>query len=528
MSLHPFLFNQRLILALFCTLFTLSACTNNESSLALKGPVSLQSSLVATVDGAPITAFMVERESRFGIDKKVNPSQILTWKIYEHTIASSQRAKGLTSNKQFLDASKAFLHEALVEEVFTQEVSQKVEVTDNEIKAEIAKRNVRFAFRFFPLEDEQDGLKKREIWLNHSYDSLISSVKISTNEVAALSQQWQSPLINAYDIDPDLLMHLQNLPIGEPSLPLLYQGKWMLFEVTDIRRTPVGDWDYNDQWESAKKVVWNTKAITQATSFVDSLMKPLQVRTHRAVFEKLATTLYPVLKAQTPVRSLAYLIQHDAYYREALQPLSVEQKQVLSSWDGGEITVFDFLTEWVPGLYPLRFDSQESFNAALSDAIALVVRDKKLLEKARLNPSIKNDSLLAEIRLREDKWLFQQYKNEQLASIIADPSSLKKWYENQTQKRGLQAKDFTELDEVARLRLAQRRLAIQLEEQALVLRNTTSIVHYEDQWKALENRLSKDAASVDNYPNKTVQIFKNYANRPAWPAIDTIWLQLPS
>jgi|GEM_PF-7104635 hypothetical protein len=516
-----------LILTIFFVGILFSSCENTNTK-NVQASKNTGSTVIAKVEDAAITQFMVERELRFGIDKKVDPNQLLTWKIYEHTLANSLRAKGYDKENAFLDAAKAFRHEALVEEVFQQEVSDKVRVTDEEIKNEIAKRNVKFAFRFFPLQNEKDGFGKRELWLKTSYDSLLKSNYISTNEIAALSQNWQSPLIDAYEIDAELLKELQNLLIGEPSQPINYQGQWVLFEVTDIRRKPIGDWELKEQCESAHKVVWNTKAMLSATNYVDSLMSPLEVRTHRAVFELLSEQLYPVLKEQTPVRSLAFLMKYDAFYQERLQSLTPQKNQILSSWKDGNLSINAFLEDWIPGLYPLRFESKLSFKTALSDAIALLIRDKKLLTLAANKSDIQSDSLLAELRLREDKWLFEQYKNRQLKQILADTLFLIEWYDAEIAKRGLNALPFTTLEEQAKNRLVQRLLAKKLQTEAVKLSHETAITKYPEAWSALTTKIQQQNAKHIDTDFKTAQLFKNYANRPAWPSIDPIWLQLPS
>lgn len=523
-TLFPVCFKSRLVL-LF--LIILAACSEqeNSASISLK---SYNNSRIAVIGDSPITDFMIERELKFGIEKKVEPKQLFNWKIYEHTIAQSLRSQGFDQEAAFLDASKAFKHEAYVEEVFQINVTNKIVVTKEEIQTEVAKRNVKFAFRFIPVENEQDGVAKRNIWLNTSYDSLVKISYSKNQEIAALSQQWQSPLVEAYDIDASLLTQLQNLEIGVPSQPILYNGKWMLFEVTDIRRKPIGDWENDELRFSAEKVVWNKKAIDNASTFVDSLMKPLAVRTNASVLKQLSSILYPLFKTNTPIRSLAYLMQYDAFYKEQLSPLKIEQNQVLSSWKGGKLTVYDFLVEWVPGVYPLRFDSKESFDSALSDAIALLIRDKKLIKLASKNKSFLSDSLSAELRLKEDKWLFQQHKNKRLNQLLADSTNLAQWYDKQSEKRGLNAISFDQLNWEAKNKLAYRMLAEELKKEADSLAQHIEIIKFDEAWAQLERSLIKEAENERNTKFKTVQLFKNYANRPAWPAIDAIWLQLPS
>lgn len=482
--------------------------------------------ILANVEGAKITEFMLQRETQFGVDKAVDPKQILQWKINEHLIANFVRKAGKTQSAEFIEAAKAFKHEALVEEVFMQKVSNQLVVSDEEIKAEIQKRYVSFAFRFYPVKNQKDGLKKQQIWKEHGYDSLLKTYKIPDQEVATTSSRWQSPLVEAYDIDAELLAIIQELPIGSPSAPVLYNGQWMLFEVTDIRRKPIGDWEYNDQWESAKKVVWNRKALAEGTSFVGETMQPLEVKTNRKLFQELADALYPLMLKERPIRSLSYQSQNNDEYKKGLNPLLQNGESVLSSWKGGELRVGDFLSDWTPGLYPLRFSNKDEFSAALNEAVALLIRDKVLLKMVDKGLEIPSDSLQNEIRLREDKWLFQHEKNARMARILSDTASLAKWYAAKTEARGINAKDFHKIGKEAKLRLAQRFVAEEVANLADSLKNESSSVVYEDNLQQFMSKFTEANKLINQ--NKTVHLFKNYANRPAWPSIDPIWFSLPS
>ncbi|MDV7398681.1 hypothetical protein RZS08_45165, partial [Arthrospira platensis SPKY1] len=135
--------------------------------------------------------------------------------------------------------------------MFKRDVLDAVEVSNEEIRAEVNRMFVKFAFRFIPLLDPSQAPMLLERWQSEGYEAALELVKTEQPEIATLSSQWQSPLVEAYDIDEALLEVLQDLPIGQPSSPILVDGQWVLFEVTDIRRTPIGDWEYAQKGETA-------------------------------------------------------------------------------------------------------------------------------------------------------------------------------------------------------------------------------------------------------------------------------------
>lgn len=482
--------------------------------------------VVAEIQDIRIPPFILEREVLFGLNTPTAVQQVLDWKINEHLIALELRKQGRHQQADFIDAQQAFQHEARIEHHFEQNVNAHVEVSDEEIRTEIQKRFVTFAFRFIPLNSQEEALSIRTQWEQQGYDKALQSL-VQQHEITALSERWQSPLMEAYDIDAGLLEILQELEIQQPSQPVFYNGQWLLFEVTDIRRQPIGEWDYEDQWESAKKVVWNRKALQRAQEYVSTAMQPLQVRTDKKALNALNKLLYPLFKNQSSTRSVAYLIdtspENLTFSRsdyEAIAPL------LLARWNGGTLSIADFIDRFIPGLYPIRANSQEQFLAALADAVALVVRDEVFFAKEETKAWQRSDSLQQEIRLREDKWLFQHYKNEKLAHAQTDTVSLVAYYEEQAERLGQSLIPFDQLPAEARTRLLRKKVQRDLWSLADSLKAIYAPSINQDQLQQLTQKL-KPALETKHF--KQVHIFKNYANRPAWPSVDPIWtLRQPS
>lgn len=498
----------------FLGVFLILSCSKSRPEITV----------IAQVDGAVITPFMLEREVFFGVNRENKPEQILQWKLNEHLIASELRRRGYEQRLDFKDAQKAFLKGSLVEEHFHQTVSSNVVATDQEIREEIQKRYVKFAFRFMPFESQEKALQYREIWKEEGYESSLKMYATQA-ELTMLSNRWQSPLIEAYDIDSALLSLIQNLSINEPSQPVLYQKQWVVFEVTDIRRQPIGELDYEQEWESAKKVVWNRKAMQAAESYVSSTMQPLDVRTDRKSLKALSDWLFPLFKDASPVRSIEYLVQtkDTVISDEAISAYKKIKNEVLVRWKGGTLTIADFLHTFVPGLYPIRAHSKESFSAQLSDAVALVVRDLVFLEKTP-KKELLTDSLKAETHLREDKWLFQTYKNELQKQLVSDSSAVQKYYQRASQELNQTLIPLEQLNKAKKTQLLRKITA----EKLLVMADSLRRVHPPSiNTKIVDAEVNRINEKLKSQGFKNVQIFKNYANQPAWPSIDPIWALVP-
>ena len=339
----------------------------------------------------------------------------LQFLIYESLLAQEAAKQRLDTLPAIQHAMQTLREELLIERVFEENVLADIEVSQEEIEAEINKDAVSFQFRLLPAGTEAEAQKLREVMLASSFEEVMQAQLEAIPELRLVEGELTSPYVSAEELEPEILDIIKNLPLGEPSQPQYYRGAWYLFEVMDIRRKRLAPEDYQQKAPSYRKIIYNRKAMEGGTVFVAQLMEPLQVTTKRAGFEVLNEALYAWYSDTSPERNLLYYIDEQgletAYSRLLVdhfdEPLVVYRD---ADWD-----IEDFLQHFTPGRYVLRADDPATFKARLADVVALLVRDAVLLEMADRENLQDDENFRRTSNLWKNKWLFQEYRNVLLA-----------------------------------------------------------------------------------------------------------------
>jgi hypothetical protein len=436
--------------------------------------------------------------------------------LLEKAMARKARALNLDTLAAVRHAAHTFREELLIEEVFQTRVLDAIGITEEEIRAEINKGAVRFQFRFLPAAGEQDARQLYNAVRERGYEAVLAERTAEIPELQAMSDQLTSPLVDAETADPALLAILQNLPLNTPSEPVMYQGNWYVMEVVDIRRERIAETDYAAKAPSARKVIYNRKAMEQGAAFVAETMEPLGVATKRAGLELLFMGLWDWYSDTTPERNLLYYLEEERLDTPYARALVASFDEPLVSYQGITWTIRDFLVHFTPGRYILRADDLRAFKARLSDLVALVVRDAVLLDIAAADGLERSPAFQRIFQRWEEKWLFQEYARLLDAERAPDEASLRAYYEAGTHALP-NAIPFDSLTSDLRGRLVSRRAS---EEQR---RFADSLLALERVWidYAMLDTLSVYVSPAN--PTMTVNLLKSNSNKPAFPVVDPNW-----
>ncbi len=365
--------------------------------------------VVITVDDYLMNYEFGHGHLRTGAQPKQTYLQFL---IKEALLAQEARRLELDTLPVVRHAMHTLREELLIERVFEEEVLAGIAVTEDEIRAEINKDAVNFQFRLLPVDTEARGQQLRAQMLQSSFAEVMEAQLEAIPELRTVEGQLTSPYVGAEDLDAEIMQIIQDLPLQTPSEPVLYRGAWYLFEVTDIRRKRLAEEDYTLKAPSYEKIIFNRKAMDEGARFVDALMSPLDVRTHREGFELLNEALFAWYTVEPPERNLnTYADRSRAYIAQ----LDAAREIPLVAFDGKTWSINDFMTHFTPARYQLRADDAGAFKARLSNVVALVVRDHVLLNMAEDGALANGAGFQADLKRWEDKWLFQAYRDQVLS-----------------------------------------------------------------------------------------------------------------
>lgn len=445
-----------------------------------------------------------------------NPKeQYLDKMIMELLLAEEAYRLNLDTLSSIQNAVETFEKERLIEEVFNTYVMANIEISDDEIVDEINKSVVSFQFRFLPALTEAQAFDLKTVAERDGFDEALSMIRSDIGNAPLEQDNVQSPFVKAEDIDPELLIILQDLPLQTLSEPVPYLGQWFIFEVTNLKRTPLADSDYKTKSVTYEKVLYNRKAMEGATVFISDLMEPKDIRTKRSAFSQLNASFYEWYKEITLSGDvLAQIKSGEAEYQKRIKLILNEP---LVEVEGETWTVEKWLQEFEPGLYQLRPDSFEYFTSQFSNVIALVVRDHFLLEMAGDDNLVQSNDVQKDIKRWESKWLFQELRKQYLNETEFTNEAVQVYFNNHASKYGIEegaSKNVRELSELLQKRVRKDYLTNQIVLKANVLKQNIPV---EINYAVL------DTIQVSKSQKIPVTLFNQNSNRMAFPVVDPNW-----
>ncbi len=502
---------MRYILPYVLVLLAMAACSSPPS----------EDVVLARVDGDVITAREFQLNYEFGhghLRQGDHPRDAyLRFMIFELLLAQEAEKIHLDTAAAIVHAMHTLREELLIERVFEERVLSGIEVTAEEIATAINKDAVRFQFRFLPARTEEEAAQLRAVVQAQGFEAALAANADLFSELNVEPASPESPPVAAEDLEPDILQILQDLPLHQVSEPVQFRGWWYLFEVTSIQRQPIAPEDYTQKASTYRKIVYNRKALEGATSFISSLMEPLNVVTKREGFSLLAEALWAWYKIETPKRNLLHYIESQGLDTEFTRALVASYDTPLVTFEDELWTIRGFLEHFTPGRYILRARDRVTFEGQLANTIALVVRDAILLEIAEKGQFNRNDSFRRTLVLWKKKWLFQEIRGVLLDSTAITDADIAKYYA--LKNRELQGRLYP----YERLSSGDRRRI-----RAQMMRD--QLFHYADSL-ALGARIEINQTVLDTLsfshsrvnPQMTVHLLKSNSNKMPFPIADPNW-----
>ncbi|MDR9447483.1 MAG: hypothetical protein RI519_07120 [Balneolaceae bacterium] len=397
---------------------------------------------------------------------------VLDLMIAEKALAAEAKTRGYTERQEFEEYTNWITHEEMIEHVFQRAILDTITVSEQEIREEIYRQAVRFSFRYLIAPDKQQAFYLRDVAMNEGFRVALSYLRDDQTGQPVSPEAFQTPLVKANQLSQSFLQNIQEVELNQYSSPFQHEGQWWVVQPTNITRTPIAEDEIALESESARKIVYNRKALHAGDKWIASMMEPLEVTTKRDVFIQLVEAFYPLVEGeevtQTAIKELL-----EASPSKFLTSTLVTTTQ--SSY-----TVQQLLQWMIPETVPLRTESKKTFTQQLSDAIAITIRDQELLQWG-IDRDLPQDPILTrKVGNWQDKWLYQQ--------------------------RSLDLRNGGDV----RSREALRHYADSL----------VSTMEINIDQKALDE-LKEDSLITPN--DRYVQLLKQNSNRPAFPLIDPYW-----
>lgn len=460
-------------LALLVCVLTIAGCKSDEPDNVL----AQIGDEVITADEFRLNYEFGHGHLRTGNSPKKNYLQYL---IYESAFAQEAKKQNFDTVEAIEHALRQLNEELLIERVFEEKVLAGIEVSEEEVRAEINRDAVTFQFRLLPAGSETEARKLYDAVQATSFEEVMEEQLENSPELRMVEGELTSPFVGPDELDPEILAIIKDLEINKPSTPQFYRGAWYLFEVMDIRRLRLAEDDYKLKSPTYEKIIFNRKAMEEGAGFVAQTMQPLDVKTKREGFEILQAALFDWYSDEIPKRNLLHYINEKNLDTPYTKQLVDNYEVPLVTYRDASWDIEDFLTHFTPGRYVVRPEDPQTFKARVADIVALVIRDHVLLEMAEDENLGESPEFQRTRALWMNKWRFQEYRNR----WVADESSPTR--------------------------------AAWLTHAESLLKNYDVKVN----WKMLDT-LTTNVSRIN--PTMTVHLFKNNANKMPFPIADPNW-----
>ncbi len=496
-----------------------------SGSCEKKKPLDGENIVLAQVGGQKITVGDFRLNYEFGFAhlktgenrklaylERMIDEKVLSLRGYELRLDQSDRVQRQVESLR---------DELIIEQVIKDQVQNKATVSDQEITDAINKSKVSWKLRYWAEPNREFAESVCAHMRQHGYAATVEKILSNNPEVSLKPSDFETDYITWLDVSDELLSAIENLPVGEISDVVELNGSYFIFQIVDIRRQALTDYDYESRRETFRKILRARKEDDLATKFIADLMTLKNVTTKGRVFVPLSKCLYEWYLHKKPGESLQSALANIDDDRPYITELRQYLTQTLVTFKGGSWSVADFLTKLKPNAIRLQKDDDlYTFQVQLNDQIARSVRDHFLLQmgyKARVHkrPEVKN-----ELRRWTDKWVYQEYLRQLCDTVSISEQKAQQYFEMYRDRFKLRKDDQPLFEEhrqqATAFALKQRQWSL-LQQESQKLRSrygVTIATAVLDTIRTIEFAKSRWAS---------VQIYKLGSRRLAFPIVDPDW-----
>ena len=251
--------------------------------------------IVARVGSRIITVDEFRRNYEFGFPNlKKGPDRkrsYLNFMIDEKLLALEGFRQGLDKSERVQQLEKELLDELLIEEHFKSEVNSKITVTPEEIREAITRSSVGWKLRYWAEPNLKYASSVSQAMKKQGYAKVVDEILKNNPELNLRPEEFETDYLSWTDVSPEMLDAIKDCPIGEISDPIEMNGVYFIFQIVDIQRGPLSDYDYDSRASSMRQTLFYRKLEAEAAKYVKQFMTPKNVVTKGDAFRTLANGL---------------------------------------------------------------------------------------------------------------------------------------------------------------------------------------------------------------------------------------------
>lgn len=514
---NSFKWGYLIIIPAICLLGSI-ACTHQKK-------VDPESIVIAKIGGEEISVHDFRLDYEFGFSQlKTGQNRKLNYleKMINEKLLSLQGYElGLDKSERVQRLVKELQEELVIEQVFIDNINSKVVISDQEIREAINKSKVNWKFRYWVEPEKEFASSVCAHMRQYGYAATVEKILSSNPETTLKPSDFETSYLTWLDVSPELLSVIQNLELGAISDPIEMGEEFYIFQLLDIRREPVTEYDYKSRAESYRKILRARKEQELYEKFVSSFMTPKNVVTKGDVFAVLSQNLYEWYKNKKDIEDLNAAIANAKDDRPYLVNIRQILNKVLVTFRDGEWTVDDFLKIYHPKSIKWTENDdlgtlQNKFNAQIASA----VRDYFLFQKGYKEKATRRPEVKDEIKRWQDKWVYQELRAKIASNIDVSDEEAKKYFvkfNNRFKVRSDDKPTFESNIKSARLYAAHQKELELINSELQKLRMNYGVV--------INHAVLDTMIMIESQKSRgiSVQVYKRSSQRMAYPVVDPSW-----
>ncbi len=445
----------------------------------------------------------------------------LEYMIKEEILAHEGYRLGLDKSERIKKLEKELLDELLVEELFIKEVHDKIKITPDEINDAITKSKVKWKLRYWVEPNLEYANSVCRAMQEQGYSAVVDKILRSNPEVKMKPEDFETDYLTWLDVTPELLEAIKNIPIGEISDPIEINGAYYIFQIVDIRREPLTEYEIQTNAGRYKKILFYRKVKEEALRFVSDFMTPKNVVTKGDAFRKLSAALYAWEKKNEKSKNdfNEMLKSVDDIY-SAIFKLKQDLNQTLVTFENGQWTISDFLSRFDVKSARLNAKDEQELRTALNQQIALKVRNhfftlEAIDRKLHLAPSVQN-----QLQIWRDKWVYEKVRDRYTINLRINEDQARKYFLEFKDRYKIRWDDEPTFNEFE----SQSKRDAYIKKAKLILeQKIDSLIAV---YPVVINQAVLDTITVIDFKKSkwaSLQVYKMSSNRLARPIVDPAW-----
>ncbi len=511
---------RSLLILISILLFCFYACRQKTTS-------DPEDVVVASVGDHVITVRDFRRNYEFGLPHlKKGPNRkrsYLDFMLKEMVLAQQGYKLNLDKSERVQKLERELEDELLVEALFENEVKDKIEIPDKEIREAITKSKVQWKMRFWFEPNIDYAERVCQAMREHGYAKVVEDLLRSNPEVKFKPEQFESKYLTWLEVEPALLEIIKELPMGDISDPVEMNGGYFIFQILDIRREPLSEYDYQEKAESYRQILFYRKLKEKASQYISDFMTPKNVVTKGDVFRKLSNALakWQARKENDREDFLQSILSAEKS-DGPLYELKTSLNHPLVTFQGGYWTVREFLERFDPKSLKIDKENwQANLRSALNQDIAIKVRNDFMVREARRKNLHKSSRVLLELQMWRDKWVYEETRRYYTNDLKIDDKQAREYFEKYRDRFKIRWDDNPRFDENVN---QSRRLAYIQTARTRLTQKADSLAN--NAFPIIVNQAILDTITTIEFqksPWVSLQVFKGSSNRLVSPIVDPAW-----